>query len=203
MKDRSRVGTFLARALDVKTDERAWRVGADGEEAIGARLEKLCARGWRVLHSVPVGSGNADIDHVLIGPGGVWTINTKKHPDGDVVVRGQQVRVNGHRTAYVPKARAEAERAGKLLSLAVGTDVEVRAALVFLTGTLFPNVTIRERPEGVDVLDRMNVVSAFKRAPHRLSDDQVDRIYQQARRSTTWTGPPARVSARRQRRVRG
>src|SRR4051812_19710142 len=25
MKDRTRVGTFLARALDMKTDERAWR----------------------------------------------------------------------------------------------------------------------------------------------------------------------------------
>lgn len=44
-RERSRVGAFLARALDVKTDERAWRVGADGEETVGARLEKLVQHG--------------------------------------------------------------------------------------------------------------------------------------------------------------
>src|SRR5450755_3619986 len=38
MRERSKVGTFLARAIDAKTDERAWRVGADGEEAVGAQL---------------------------------------------------------------------------------------------------------------------------------------------------------------------
>ena len=40
MRDRSRVGTFLARTFDMKTDERAWRVGADGEG-------KTSAPGWR------------------------------------------------------------------------------------------------------------------------------------------------------------
>ncbi|HEY3407381.1 MAG TPA: hypothetical protein VGK53_04330, partial [Propionicimonas sp.] len=54
--------TFLARGLDVKTDERSWRVGADGEETVGARLEKLRADGWRILHSVPVGNRGSDID---------------------------------------------------------------------------------------------------------------------------------------------
>ena len=89
-----------------------------------------------------------------------------------------------------------------LLSLAVGTEVEVRGALVFLTGTIFPNVTIRERPEGVDILDRMNVLNAFKRASRTLTESQIDQIYEQARRSTTWTVPPARASGRRQRHVR-
>lgn len=48
MRERSRVGTFLARAFDVKTDERAYRVNAKGEEAVGPRLEKLVDHGWRV-----------------------------------------------------------------------------------------------------------------------------------------------------------
>ncbi len=69
MKERSKVGTFLARAFDVKTDERAFRIGANGEETVGARLEKLVKHGWHVLHSIPVGKGDSDIDHLLIGPG--------------------------------------------------------------------------------------------------------------------------------------
>ena len=44
--------TFLARGFDVKTDERSWRVGANGEETVGGRLEELRADGWQLLHSV-------------------------------------------------------------------------------------------------------------------------------------------------------
>jgi hypothetical protein len=77
MKQRSRVGTFLARTFDVHTDERAWRVGAEGEENVGAKLAKLEQRGWHVLHSIPVRESGTDIDHLLIGPGGVYTIKPR------------------------------------------------------------------------------------------------------------------------------
>jgi hypothetical protein len=56
--------------LSCRTDERAWRIGAVGEEAVAKRLEGFGA-GWRVLHSVPVGKRGSDIDHLVIGPGGV------------------------------------------------------------------------------------------------------------------------------------
>ena len=69
MKERSTVGTIIARTFDKKTDERAWRVGAGGEETVGGRLEKLAKHGWHVLHAVPVGDRGSDIDHVVIGPG--------------------------------------------------------------------------------------------------------------------------------------
>jgi hypothetical protein len=148
MRERSRVGTFLARTFDMKTDERAWRVGAGGEETIGTRLEKLRKHGWHVLHAVPVGDRGSDIDHVVIGPGGVWTLNTKTHPGRRVWVGKQQVRVDGHKTDYLPNSRHEAERASRLLTGACGFPVFVKAALVFLTGTLIPDVTIKQSPEG-------------------------------------------------------
>lgn len=101
MHEKSRVGTWLARILDVKTDERAWRVGADGEETIGAKPEKLTTDAWYVLHSVPVGTRGSDIDHVVIGPAGVSTINTKKHPGKEVWVSKTSIVVNGHRTDHL------------------------------------------------------------------------------------------------------
>ena len=77
------VKTLLARVLGVHTDERAWRIGADGEEAVAARLAKLGGH-WRVLHAVPVGDRGSDIDHVVIGPAVVFTINSKHHPHASV-----------------------------------------------------------------------------------------------------------------------
>jgi len=187
MKDRSRLGTFLTRAFDVKTDERAWRVGADGEESIGARLDRLTKHGWYVLHSVPVGTRGSDIDHVLIGPGGVYTLNTKNHPGGVVWVGQHAIKVNGTTVPYLRNSRFEAGRAEKLLTAIVGWPVIVRPVLVFLTGTLVPNVTIKQQPDGVLILDRTDIPGAFKRAASRLTADQLDQVFEKARRSTTWT----------------
>lgn len=187
MRDKSRVGTWLARALDLKTDERAWRMGADGEETIGGKLEKLTKHGWHVLHSVPVGSRGSDIDHVVIGPGGVFTVNTKKHPGKKVWVAGNTIMVNGQRVPYVRNSEHEADRASRLLSTAVGFPVIAKGVLIFTTGTLVPDVTIKSKPANVVILDRMDVPGAFKRSTPSLTAPQVEAIFEVARRSTTWT----------------
>jgi hypothetical protein len=161
-------------------------VGAEGEETVGARLEKLRKHGWHVLHAVPVGDRDSDIDHLLVGPGGVWTINTKTHPGGRVWVGRTSVRVNGHAVPYLRNSRFEATRAERLLAAAVGFPVAVRPALVFLTGTLIPNVTIKQAPEGVAVLDRLDIPRAFRRASPMLTPEVVEAVFEHARRSTTW-----------------
>jgi hypothetical protein len=188
MKERTKVGTFLARAFDMKTDERAWRVGANGEETVGGRLEKLTKCGWHVLHAVPVGTRGSDIDHVVIGPGGVYTVNTRNHPGGKVWVASRAIRVNGQPVPYLKNSRHEGDRAEQLLSRAVGFPVPVRPVLVFLTGTLMPNVTIRQRPEDVLILDRTDIPGPFKRARQRLTSDQITAVFEVARRCPTWTG---------------
>lgn len=64
--------------------------------------------------------------------------------------------------------------------------VPVRPVLVFLTGTLIPQITIKQQPDDVTVLDRMDIPSAFKRAPRRLDSNQIEAVFEQARRSATW-----------------
>jgi hypothetical protein len=184
---RSKVGTVLALATDTNTRERRWRVGAKGEEKVGARLERLVEHGWRVLHSVPIGPGKVDLDHLLIGTGGVYCINTKNRPDGQVWVGANQVRVNGHRTGYVEAARREGDRTSRILSGAVGWPVPVRPTLIILTGTLFPMMTVKEQPDGVVVLDRLAVPGWFRKTKPRLSTEQVDAVYDHARRSSIWS----------------
>lgn len=89
----------VARALGVSLldEERAaWYRGALGEAAVGRLLEKL-PEGWTVLHAVPVGKGDSDIDHVVIGRGGASTINTKNHAGHQVWVTGRTFLVNGQK----------------------------------------------------------------------------------------------------------
>ncbi len=111
-KAEARVKTFVARLFGVHGDERAWRLGADGEEAVAKRLRKLDDR-WRTLHSVPVGAGESDIDHVVIGPGGVYTVNAKNHPNASIWVGGNtfMVTANGFRTFGTAATRPSAPAA--------------------------------------------------------------------------------------------
>lgn len=60
-----------------------WQQGAFGEQATGKQLKKLEREGWIVLHDLPRGSGN--VDHVLVGTGGVFVLDSKR-TDGRVVV---------------------------------------------------------------------------------------------------------------------
>jgi len=115
------VRTVVARVLGIHTDERAWRIGADGEEAVAAPL----GAGWRVLHAVPVGERGSDIDHVVIGRAGVFIVNAKHRPRARVWVGGETFMVNGHRQPYVRNSRHEATRASRLLTAAGGFPLSV------------------------------------------------------------------------------
>ena len=110
LRDAAPVRTLAARVFGVHTDERAWRIGADGEEKVAAQLRKLLKKDprWQVIHAIPVGTRGSDIDHLVIGPGGVFTINTKNHPDAKIWVGGDTFMVNGNRQPYIRNARHEA-----------------------------------------------------------------------------------------------
>lgn len=179
------VRNLLARLCGVKTDERAWRIGAKGEEKVGRQLAKLGA-GWHVLHAVPVGKNGSDIDHVVIGPPGVVTINTKCHPRGDVWVARRALLVNGRKTDYLRNSQFEATRAAELLSAACGRPIEVRAAVVFVD---LEDIKIKQMPPDVHVATRRRVVEWLHSLPATTTPDDVDEIFSRARNSTTWKTP--------------
>jgi hypothetical protein len=187
------VRTFVARALGVHTDERAWRIGADGEEKVAGRLAKLLKKDprWQVIHAVPVGENGSDIDHVVIGPGGVFTLNAKHHPRADIWVGGNTFMVNGHRQPYVRNSRHEASRAARLLSTACGFPVPVTGVVVPVGADTF---TVRTPPVDVVVINRMAVDGWLRRRPEVLSPEQVAAVFEAARRSTTWRPLPRQSS---------
>ncbi len=158
------VRTFVARALGVKTDERAWRIGADGEEAVAARLARLGDR-WKVLHAVPVGDKGSDIDHVVIGPAGMFTVNAKHHPGANIWVGGNTFMVNGQRVPYVRNSRHEARRTAKLLKAAGAGTVDV-TGLIAVMGAR-GGLTVKTQPDGVVVTTRKEVGKWLARSPRR------------------------------------
>jgi hypothetical protein len=60
-------------------DASAWWRGAIGERRTARLLDPLERQGWAVLHDLAVPGSAANIDHLAIGPGGVFVIDSKQY----------------------------------------------------------------------------------------------------------------------------
>jgi hypothetical protein len=60
-------------------DAVAWRRGAAGERRTARLLDPLERHGWAVLHDLALPGSRTNIDHLAIGPGGVFVIDSKQY----------------------------------------------------------------------------------------------------------------------------
>jgi hypothetical protein len=156
-----------------------------GEEKVAAQLTKLVAKDsrWRFIHSIPVGARGSDIDHLIIGPGGVFTANAKNHPNAKIWVGGDTVMVNGQRVPYVRNARHEASRASKVLTAACGWPVHVEGLIIMVNAVEWQ---IKTPPKDVHVVPRRQVARWLLQHGDVLDEPRLEAIFDAARRSTTW-----------------
>ncbi|GAA1061824.1 nuclease-related domain-containing protein [Agromyces bracchium] len=140
-----------------------------------------------MLHSVPIGTGPSDLDHVVIGPAGVFTINTKHHRGQHVWVGAKRILVSGQRTDHLRNAAHEAKRTSKLLSAAAGVPVGV-TPIVAIVGA--KRMTVRERPADVVVLRDTELVRWLRRRRAVLAPEQVLRLAAVAAQPSAWQRMP-------------
>ena len=172
--------TTLARLMRVRTAERAWRKDTTGEQVTAWWLGRLPA-GWHIFNDIAVGDRGANIDHLIVGPGGVFTVNAK-NLTGKVWVASGSIRHNGHPTDYLSKAVREAERARRLLSAAVAHGIHVRPVIAILAD----GWTIREMPPDVFVGAPRGVKNWMLHQPVVLTPVQITTICTAAAKPATW-----------------
>jgi hypothetical protein len=136
--------------------DRAAR-GAEGERKVGAILDGL-APAWQTLHGVWLGRG--DIDHIIVGPGGTFTIETKSH--------GGQIAVDHIDGRMLRQAYAES----KLLKKVSGLDAT--PLLVFSEAYLLGSVPTRRH--GVTVLPARMLADYMKRRRPKFTPAEVTEI---------------------------
>lgn len=115
---------------------RALKQGIEGEKAVGQFLERLREGGYQVFHDVIGGGFN--VDHVLIGPAGVFTIETKtwsKPARGEARIRfdGEKITAAGREPErdVVVQARAQAAWLRGLLAESTGRNFDIFPVVVF------------------------------------------------------------------------
>jgi hypothetical protein len=92
----ARVAKLREQLEHAERTERAWAKGAEGEARVGQVLDGLHSKGWLALHDVHwPGRPKANLDHILVGPGGVIVIDAKSW-SGNVQLRNGVLRQNGY-----------------------------------------------------------------------------------------------------------
>jgi hypothetical protein len=169
-------GLALALRFRISPETSAWRRGAAGERRTARLLRRLEQRGWVVLHDLAVPGSAANIDHLVIGPGGVVVIDSKQY-------RGRlQLDPNGllwhgrHLLTMTLRAvRWEADQADEVLGVA---DVQV-ASVVAVHGATVPwaGVTV----DGVTVTPANRLLDVLQARPPVLTAAQVAWLADRAR----------------------
>lgn len=180
-RPRTRLERLLGRD-PVVPEARPWYAGATGERSVAARLAALPA-GWTVLHSLPVGRSGADIDHLVVGPGGVFTVTTKDHVDASVWVAGRAVLISGSSTPVVQRAEAEARRVDRLLATVL-VDPPAVHPVVAVVGAR--HVTVRRPQRLVTVLRAENLRRFLRARPERLTPTEVAAVVAVLEDPATW-----------------
>ena len=161
----------------IDEEAESWYRGVLGERRVAAHLDRLDHE-WTVIHSLPIGERGSDIDHLVIGPPGVFTVNTKFSPGRSVWVAGRNIKVEFTAKPYIVNSISEARRAANLLAEACGMTVPVTGLLVFVDPS---KILIKERAGGgeadptirvvrdSEVLDQVYVVASSAMSRSRRS----------------------------------
>jgi hypothetical protein len=114
--------------------ELAWRKGASGEREVGRALGSLSRKGVASLHDLTMLGSRANIDHVAVGPSGVFVVDAKRYKGRlQVRSRGSGLWINGrNRSHLLDQVRTQAKVVEGVLVQAGLADVTVQAALCFV-----------------------------------------------------------------------
>lgn len=151
------VAMFLISRYVLPVVERHDR-GATGEEQVGALLDELTKDGWRIVHDVSIGHGN--VDHIAVGPAGLFTVETKSHPG--------PVRVAQIHGATFRQAHSQRETLERI----TGEHVE---PLVVYSRAWVDKPLVRRR--GVRVLPARMLVGYLTRRRPRLTHEEVEKAH--------------------------
>jgi hypothetical protein len=149
------------------------------------QLAGMRRSGYHTLHARPIPDSLEVIDHLVVGPTGVYAIDSEKwHKELPIRTRNGKQLWHGpdSKKARLEHARWEAGQASERLSAALGTEIVVRPAMaVYGPPVPWDIATIRD----VDVFSGPRLRKYLRRRARmkdlpRLSAERVQEIYQAA-----------------------
>jgi len=177
------LGARMASKLRTYAD---YRIGSLGEQVVGRELDQLMAQGYRVFHDVEFKGWN--IDHVVVGPRGVFAVETKtrRKPskrsglEAKVVFDGETLTFSNKspETKAIKQASGSADSLAKWIADAAAEKIPV-VPVIALPG--WDLVIKNYGPVAVYSATNMGE-PMLKRGKIQLNPGQIERITYQLRR---------------------
>lgn len=165
-----------------------WYWAAVGELEVVARLDHLGPE-WCVLHGLPGPATAADgapstVDHLLIGPAGVFSVAIHDHTRQNVWVSRRAVVVDGHRVQHIRQAEAVVGHVERMLEAAAGRSIRASTIIVVIDpGSL----QVRDLPKDVFVVAASSLGTWLKSRETVLGPATVAELAGFARLDSTWS----------------
>jgi Nuclease-related domain len=169
-------------------DAWPWYTGALGEIEVGRLLTALGPE-WFVRHAVPIGADLKDVDHLVIGPGGVYVINTKHHQGKSVWVGDYVVRINKTSVPYISIAQGDGLDVARRLTNKVGFPVAVTSVIAVLHARSLVDGRLPHNRR-VAVVDAQHLARWILAQPRTLDDGDLALIKHGAEDPQTWHVDP-------------
>lgn len=154
-----------------------WRIGAEGERKTEKALRPLERAGWRAFHDVQNGHGN--YDHIVLGPGGVYLLESKNLAgivgitDGVPHLRRRLDPRDDKPWGPIPRyARASAAGLKEAIEQRTGRRTWVQAVVVFWSE--FPEAFVES--DKCVFVEGSRLCAWLQSQPERLRDADVEEI---------------------------
>ena len=190
------IAYHLFKLIKLVNLRQSYRLGYEGEIAVGQELNQLMKDGYHVFHDFP--AKNFNIDHIVVGSSGIFAVETKarsKMPSNNSKI-DFKVSYDGNRLHFpkgtdiksIQQAKRQAEWLSRWLRSAVGEAVRVRPVLA-LPGWYVE----RTSSNGIAVINPKNFRSIAKpKNGNILSDQMIFRIVHQLEKKCRDVEPKAR-----------
>lgn len=151
------------------------QAGAINGAVVARELDRLKTTDsrWVCLNSIPGGRKGTAIDHLVIGPGGVFTINAGRHPGGRAWTGGD-----------IRAGRYQTQRVAELLTAATRICVRVQCLIVPVGAK---KDVVKQPSNIVHIVNHSALVDYLRSQPPYLDGATLTRITGYARLSSTWS----------------
>lgn len=142
----------LARTLGASpldANELSWLRAAQAEIIVGDILARL-PNGYSVYHSLPIRNTAFWVDHLVLGPGGIFAINSRTRWDRDLFGAPRSIPIGDHTFPYLRDARFESAQITALLAAAMPATTVVQPVIVLVNPH---KILLAGKPDAVTVID--------------------------------------------------
>lgn len=167
---------FLYKIKKSLTEIKNIKQGLEGEREVGQGLEDLRSDGCLIFHDVQ--GPDFNIDHVVISPKGIFTVETKKltkkNPKEIIKFSENKLIINGHYSGeIISQVNAQADWLMGILKASTGKNLKIQPVVVFPGWFVDPLSSNKAQEKGIWLLNPKALPEYIKNNPIVLSDEDL------------------------------